>query len=52
MIGVYAFNGRTLFSLGLEDIKSYLIWIQIVERDYIDGLRDSHFLMIFIQIVI
>ena len=41
-----------LFSLELEDIKSYLIWIQIVERDYIDGLRDSHFLTIFIQIVI
>ena len=38
--------------LGLEDIKFNLIWIQIVERNYIGGLRGFHFLTIFIQIVI
>ena len=45
-------NEKLEKGLGLEDIKFNLIWIQIVERDYIDGLRDSHFLTIFIQIVI
>ena len=53
----YDKEGHTVYTklgngLGLEDIKFNLIWIQIVERNYIGGLRDFHFLTIFIQIVI